>query len=101
MFFIHRLVFCFQKGASCIQDSVLCEAASFLYIIIKKPCSLALLKGDCCWQDLCAVMEKEASATSDFLDVVYLQTLLVAMNASCLIDALMGRAMLCEGCPFL
>lgn len=38
-------------------------------------------------------MEKEVSATSDFLDVVYLQTLLVAMNVSCLIDVLMGKAL--------
>lgn len=45
---------------------------------------------------VCSEGEK-TSATSDFLDMVYLQTLLVAMNTSCLADALMGEAKLCEG----
>lgn len=45
---------------------------------------------------VCSEGEK-TSATSDFLDMVYLQTLLVAMNTSCLADALMGEAKSCEG----
>ena len=45
---------------------------------------------------VCSEGEK-TSATSDFLDVVYLQTLLVAMNTSCLVDALMGKVKLYEG----
>lgn len=45
---------------------------------------------------VCSDGEK-TSATSDFLDMVYLQTLLVAMNTSWLVDALMGKVKLYEG----
>lgn len=45
---------------------------------------------------VCSEGEK-TSATSDFLDMVYLQSLLVAMNTSCLVGALMGKVKLYEG----
>lgn len=45
---------------------------------------------------MCSDGEK-TSANSDFLDMVYLQTLLVAMNTSCLVDALMGKVKLYGG----
>lgn len=45
---------------------------------------------------VCSEGEK-TSATSDFLDIVYLQTLLFAMNTSSLVDALMGKVKLYEG----
>lgn len=45
---------------------------------------------------VCSEGEK-TSATSDFTDMVYLQTLLVAMNTSCLVEALMGKVKLYEG----
>lgn len=45
---------------------------------------------------VCSEGEK-TSATSDFLDIVYLQTLLAAMNMPCLVDALMGKVKLYEG----
>jgi len=45
---------------------------------------------------VCSEGEK-TSATSEFLDMVYLQSLLVAMNTSWLVDALMGKVKLYEG----